>query len=294
MMIAVICLSIALVVCIAFIFLLKRDISILSQSLNIIKKCDSNSKLTTETFDKNICELCDSINDMLEKQKQSSIASETSNREFRQAITNISHDLRTPITSAIGYIQMMKTDKISQEKKIEYLNIIEYRLKSLSGLMNELFEYTQIVEGKTSNYIEKVNICNMLRDIISSFYDEFIEKKFTVEIKIPELPVYVFCDVDLFKRVIQNLIQNVLVHGNEHFELVVDSKNNTIIFKNKVSNIREIDVACLFHRFYTADMSRSGKTTGLGLAISKQLVENMSGNISANLEEDMLCIYLKF
>jgi len=247
-------------------------------------------RATTETFDKDISKLCNTINDILDKQKIIIIASEKSNREFRQAITNISHDLRTPLTSAIGYIQMIKSGNTPDDKKREYLDVIENRLKSLANLMNSLFEYTQIIEGKVTQNIEKINVYNVLRDIISSYYDDFISKNFTIEANIPDLPVYILCDANYFKRAVQNLIQNVLAHGIEYFKLTVDGKN--IIFQNKVSNAVEIEADRLFERFYTADLSRNSNTTGLGLAIVKEIVQNMGGNVNAYIENDMLSIFI--
>ena len=288
MIIAVIILTLALIVCAAVLILLKRDIRRLNQNLRIIEKSDTNTQATTETFDKDISELCIIINDILTKQKKIMAASEKSNREFRQAITNISHDLRTPLTSAIGYIQMIKSEETPDSKKQEYLDIIEQRLKSLSKLMNDLFEYTQIAEGKITQNIEKINICNLLRDIISEYYGDFMAKNFTVEIDIPDSPIYILCDVSLLKRIVQNLIQNAVKHGTEYFKLTV--ADNTVIFKNKVLNIEQIDADRLFERFYTANLSRSGNTTGLGLAIVKEIAQNIGSGINASLEGDMLSI----
>ena len=288
MIIAVIILFLALIICAALVVLLKRDIKLLNHTLRTIEKSDTNMRATTETFDKNISELCNTVNDILDKQKKIIITSEKSNRELRQAITNISHDLRTPLTSAIGYIQMIKSGNTPDDKKIEYINIIENRLKSLSSLMNGLFEYTQIIEGKITQNIERINICNVLRDTISSYYDYFISRNFTVEINIPETPLYVLCDANYFRRAVQNLIQNVFAHGIEYFTLTVDGGN--IIFQNKVSNAGAIETDRLFERFYTADLSRNSNKTGLGLAIVKEIVQNMGGEVNASVENDMLSI----
>jgi signal transduction histidine kinase len=294
MIIAVIILSAALIVCAVLIVLLKRDIRQLYQSLCIIEKSDTNMQATTQTFDKNISELCTAINDILDKQKKIVIANEKSNHEFRQAITNISHDLRTPLTSAVGYIQIIQSGSITKDKEREYLDIIEQRLKSLSALMNDLFEYTQIAEGKTVQNIEKVNICNILRDIISDYYGDFIGKGFTVQTDIPDSPVYVLCDADLLKRAVQNLIQNVLAHGIEYFKLSIDI--GVIIFSNKVLNADLINADRLFERFYTADLSRKGNTTGLGLAVVKEIIQNMGGEVNAFIEKDKMniCVSLRF
>ena len=270
---------------------LKRDIKKLNKRLETIKSADTNMRLTTETFDKDIVELCNNVNALLDEQRKAAVESEKSNREFRQAITNISHDIRTPLTSAIGYIQMMKSGEISGDKQQEYLDVIEHRLKSLSGLINDLFEYTQIVEGKAAQNIEKVNLCNVLRDIVSVYYGDFMEKKFAVDVSIPDSPVYILCDAGYIRRAVQNLVQNVLAHGTEHFRLSL--VGGEIIFQNKVANPETLEPARLFERFYTADLSRSGNTAGLGLAIVKELVRSMGGEVSAALEGDALTVCVK-
>ena len=271
---------------------IKRDIKQLNKDLSLIKNQDTNTKLTTRTFDKNVCELCNNINAILDDHRKIIASSEKSNREFRQAITNISHDLRTPLTSAIGYIQMISSDSTPDDKKREYLDIIEQRLKSLSKLMNDLFEYTQIAEGKINQNIANINICNILRDIISEYYGDFTDKNFTVHIDMPDSPVYVLCDAGLLKRAAQNLIQNVLAHGVEYFRLSVDG--GSVIFQNKVSDPAAIEADRLFERFYTADLSRNNNTTGLGLAIVKEIVQRMGGGVSAYVENDMLNICVIF
>lgn len=292
MVIVIIILSAALIVCAVLYFLLKKDIRELKDSLNLIKNIDTNARLTTETFDKNICGLCNTINDILNKQKEIIINAEKSNNEFRQAITNISHDLRTPLTSAIGYVQMIQSDKTSPEKRTEYLDIIEKRLKSLSGLMNNLFEYTQIMEGKTTIDIQKVNVCNVLRDVISSFWGDFTGKGFNVNLDIPDMPVYAICDTAALKRIAENLTRNALEHGYNFFNLTVDPCNGEIIFKNRVSAPSELDINRMFNRFYTADFSRNNGNAGLGLAIVKELIEGMNGKINAILIEDVLEVKL--
>ena len=262
---------------------LKKDIRQLNKQLELIKISDTNARLTTETFDSDIVELCNSVNAVLDERREAVIKAETSNTELKRAITNISHDLRTPLTSALGYLQMAR-----KENDNEHLQIIEERLKSLTVLMNSLFEYTQIIEGKTEQIKEKVNVCNILRDVTARFYGDFINKGFEVKIEIPEEPIYVYCDPNALERAAQNLVKNALEHGYNQFELIADDK--IIEFRNRVLNIDELDVNKMFERFYTADLSRNSGNTGLGLAITKELVESMGGKIIAEKENDMLNI----
>ncbi len=286
-------LVILLVICVTLHCLLKKDISLINRELQLIYKTNTNKRLTTKTFDKEVCGLCNTVNNGLDKQKLIIMKNERSTREFRQAITNISHDLRTPLTSATGFMQMLKSDKTPEEKKAEYIDIVERRLKFLAELMNNLFEYTQIIEGNHITEEEDINICNELRNIISTYYENFTGKDFTVETSIPDTPVIVYCDLGAFQRIVQNLMNNVLV---DYFSLTVDIDTNEIIFRNKISDPGKLDVGSLFQRFYKADYSRTSGTTGLGLAIAKELVQSMGGDIRAHVEKKVLSIHvcLKF
>lgn len=293
MIIAVILLTIALALCIIYILMTKSNVRSLNKTLQSINSSDTNMLLTTASSDKDICSLIISINRLLESQKEIKALSQRESRDFKQAITNISHDLRTPLTSITGYVQLIKSDKTSQDKKDEYLLIVQERLVYLSQLLNSLFEYTKIIEGKSIFNIERVNVCNTLRDTISANYQGFIEKGFEVNLSITDEPLLCYCDNKALERVFGNLIQNALLHGIDYFEISV--KDGSIIFKNKVKNISELDVEMLFDRFYTADLSRSSKSTGLGLAIAKELLNKMGAEITAYSQNDLLafCIKLK-
>lgn len=286
----IVILIVILILCITRLLRMKQDIQSINNSLKYIKEIDTNQQLTTTTFYKDICNLSISMNEILEKQKQISITSENSNREFRQAITNISHDIRTPLTSAKGYIQMILSNKTDENKKVEYLHIVESRLNALSKLMNDLLEYSMLIEGKVAMNFEKINVNNALRDIISYFYDSFIEKDFEVNLNIPDTVLYFMGDTTSFERILMNTIQNSLHHGTGVFGVSLDQEEKTILFRNKIANIREVEVDQLLNRFYTADKFRKDKSTGLGLAIVKELITNMGGSIDVYIVEDFLVI----
>jgi len=289
----IVIISLLLVISVGYSVILKKDARELDETLSQICKANTNLLLTTATFDKDISKLALTINDILLKQKEVSRKSEKANDELRRTITNISHDLRTPLTSVMGYIQMMRSEKTSAAKKAEYLGIIESRLKVLSALMNELFEFTQIVEGHTSINLDKVNICNPLRDVISTFYDDFMAKQIVPQIDIPDSAVYAYCDVNALKRIAQNLLQNAIVHGDGNFRIAIQADTPEIIFENSVADINHLDVDRLFERFYTSDASRTRKNTGLGLAITKELTERMGGEITAHMNGNHLLIRIQ-
>ena len=214
-------------------------------------------------------------------------------RELKQAITNVSHDLKTPLTSAVGYLQLIRSDKLPEEEKREYLNIIEKRLEALTLLLDELFEFTKIYEGKIEAQTERTNVSNALCDVLSLHYEDFTAKGITPLVSLPESPVYISADSAMLKRIFQNLVQNALIHGTGNISVIVNP-DARIIFKNSIENPEKIDAGRLFERFYTADISRSSKTTGLGLAICKELVERQSGKIDAFVEGGNLIISAEF
>jgi len=289
MLFVVIFISAALLWSIVNNFRLKKDVRGIKASLQKIKSIDTNMRLTTSTFDTDVASLANALNEILDQQKVILVENERMNREFRQGITNISHDLRTPLTSASGYIGLIKSDKVAETKKLEYLNIVESRLKSLANLMSELFDYMQMVEGKVEFELEAVDICHLVREEVVSFYDALVQGSFKVAVDIPEQPLQLITNRAQLQRVIQNLIGNVLKHGVEYFSVNV-STTGVMTFTNKVAAVEGFDVERIFDRFYTADTSRHRQKTGLGLAITKLLVEKMGGEIRAELDGDMLSI----
>ena len=286
-------LVVLLIVCIIRLFRMKKDIQYLDKSLNYIYENNTNQQLTTNTFYKDISNLSNTMNKILDKYVQIRISNIKSNREFQQVITNISHDLRTPLTSAIGYTQMIQSDKTDEQKKREYIRIIEYRLKVLSNLTNNLLEYSRLIEEATPLKNEKINLNNLLLDTVSTFYDQFREKDYKVNLDISNEVLYFIGDVSLFERIFMNLIQNALLYGTEVFAVSLDADSGILEFRNKITDPEEVEVENILERFYTADKSRSNKSVGLGLAIVKELVTKMKGHIVASMMGDFLCIRIE-
>ncbi len=289
---ASIILAVALVGVSAYFVLLKRDIRAIRRRLEFIRKTDTNAKITTQTLDADVSELANQINTCLEVQKKAELAGEQMSRELKQAITNVSHDLKTPLTSAMGYLQLVRSNKTLPEKKAEYLDIIEIRLSALNSLLEELFEFSKLYEGEEERQLTKVNVSNVLRDALSLYYEDFTRREITPSVHLPDEPVYIRADVNMLRRIFQNLIQNALVHGGGYFSATVEP-GAKLIFENSMTDPQEMDASRLFERFYTADLSRKGKTTGLGLAICKELVAKLDGTIQARVERDSLIITIE-
>lgn len=267
----------------AYLCFYRIQIKHLKEQLNFIVENDTNKEMTTNTRDKQINDLCISINSLLIKQKSLRRSVETTNRTFKETITNISHDIRTPLTSAKGYVQMLKKDNITDGQKINFLEIVENRIVCVNNLLEQLFEYSKIEAGVFKLDIEKMDINNIARDTISLFYNDFVLKSVQPTINIPETPIWVMVDKEALRRVFENIINNALIHDAREFCMEISqSKDHTkIIFSNRTDAITEADLEHVFERFYTSDYAKTKRTTGLGLSIAKKLIMMMDGEIRA-------------
>lgn len=276
----------------AYIILYKRQIKDVVKSLQFIRENDTNKKINLQMNTKEINKLAIQLNHIINYYKIEKTAIEKAQHEFKEEITNISHDLRTPLTSIAGYVQMLESENTTVEKKAEYYDIIRRRIDTLVKMLDEFFEFTRIESDEYQMQIEKVNVSNVLADVISLFYYDFIAKGEEPNIQIPLAPIYILADKDALARIFQNLIKNYLNHGTGNISISVIEEGNQvgIRFKNYAPHIDNVEAERLFQRFYTADKSRTSKTTGLGLAIVRNLVTKMNGEINAYTEESNLII----
>jgi len=268
---------------------LKKDLREIHRLSSDIIQTDTNMQLTTATFDKDVTALCQGINNLLQKSRQDYFNVQRTQAILKQGITNISHDLRTPLTSAKGYLQMIENKKIDEETRLRYLTTIRERLDALTILMDNLFAFSRAVEGGIT--LRRINVGNVLRDTLVNHFIEIENKGMTVESEITDTPLYGMYDEDALKRVITNLITNAITHGKEYMRVALS--DGVIEIANKADDLQHLDIDNIFERFYTADTSRSNKRTGLGLAIAKELIEKMGSTISVEKKEDLFVTRIK-
>lgn len=273
-----------------YIVLLRKDIRHLNRQLHKISTEKTNLRLTTESGDKEVKALAVSINGLLKSSQQRVRESEQANRELRQGITNVSHDLRTPLTSALGFLQLLETGTLPEDKQKAYVEIIKSRLLALNGLMKDLFHYTQLLEDKVAPKLEQFNLSELLQNQIAHYYGDFQNIGLTPTINIPEQAVFTIGDVQMMERVLANLLKNVVSHGTGFCEIQLEPGKLVLI--NGVKN--PLDTDRLFERFYTTDSARSGGGTGLGLPIVKELLGMMGKTVEAKLRENRLSITVYF
>ena len=258
----------------------------------IVNNLDEYVNIRTKSVDKDVENLVENIN-LIFDLKQKVVAEKKKNEEeLRASILNMSHDLRTPLTSIMGYLQMIKSEKASDTDKKEYMDIVEKRTKSLQELISSFYDLSRI-EGNEYNFnYKKVNLSNVLCENIAVFYNDFINNNIEPIIEIEEGIKEIISDEGAITRIFSNLIGNMIKHGENYVKISLKQENDIIIteFTNKATGLTQESVDKLFERFYTVDNSRSDRNTGLGLYITKVLVEKLGYNITAKLDNENLKI----
>lgn len=285
-------LLVAVVILITLYSLLRVSIDCIIKQLDDINETKTNSKVLLMTGDTKLEKLALAINKGLEEKQKIEVQHKRMDLELRQAIANMSHDLRTPLTSIMGYIQLLEDDSISEEERKQYIDIIKRRSKNLQMLAGSFYDLSRLEAGEYKFELKAVNLYNIICDIIASFYNDFLNKGVEPTIDIDEKVFLIIADEGAVKRVFSNLIQNILRYGEKPVRIYLKQQEGhiTTVFENNAPNLTEDDVNHLFERFFTGDRTRTEKSTGLGLAITKQLVEQMGHNINAKLNNGRLSV----
>lgn len=270
----------------------KKQISHMKEELEMMTKEDTNALLSSYGAAGKMEDIILLMNRLLQQGRQEISILQKENRTYKESITSISHDIRTPLTSAKGYLQMLKKRELSQEKELEYLTTVEKRLDHLTDMLNQLFEYARIEAGEMNFEPEVFNAGNVFAETISMFYEDFVKKGCEPKVFIAQEPCRINADRHAFVRIVENLIKNALTHGTGEYELSLNAEKEDCVIRisNRTDSVEQKDIEMIFERFYTTDQSRTRKTTGLGLAIVKKFAEEMGGNAKAYLVDSRFTI----
>lgn len=276
----------------ARLYMYHKQICHMLEELNMANQSDTNMLFTSTLPVGKTEAVIAAINCIFEKNRRRMEQLLHENCSYRESITSISHDIRTPLTSAKGYMQIMQKENLPKEKQADYAKIVERRLTDLTEMLDQLFLYARIEAGEQTLHPEILNVCNLFADTISMFYEDFCSRNCEPAIYMPTAPCQIYADRQALIRIIENLIKNALVHGTGNFKLSLQQVHQkaVICISNATNSIEAGDIDHIFDRFYTTDLSRSRKTTGLGLAIVKELTRQMDGNVSARLEHGIFSI----
>lgn len=294
--------------------LLYRDMEEIGAQFGERIRKDTNNIIYVPGNDKHLKAFAELLNRELELLYERRRIYQNGDRELKEAVTNISHDLRTPLTAIYGYLELLETEldlgnsprNDIEKKEIHYLAQIRNRADAMRALTEELFRYSIIVsqpQENTNINKEKVILNRFLADCLLSYYDIFYQNNIEPEISIIDKEIVRFLDTGALRRIFYNILDNAVKYSRS-----VDVNNSTdflkarlsvsllaegtIIFRNRAQNLDRVSVERLFDRFYTVETGRNA--TGLGLSIAKHLVERMGGSISAAYIEGELVIMLQF
>ena len=290
----VIILIIIIFILVIYLFLLKKEIKRISYNLDEILSINSNEILHGEFSDKELNELLFKINKMISYVRYKELNLERKNNSLKKEITNITHDLRTPLTSSLGYIDLILKSNLSKEEQERELKIVENRLLRLEELINSFFEFSMITTDNKKIDTEQTNWVAIIEECISHYYDDFTREKRKI-VFVNEIKKYsIFSNAEILKRIIDNLISNSLKHSNSDLIIKLSEKNDIrLSFENDIVDT-SIDIDHIFDEFYTSDISRTKGNTGLGLAIAKEFTEMLGGTISAKKIRNKLIIKITF
>lgn len=279
-------LSVLIAALIIKIISLKRAVKDIEESLSEKLTTDTNTLIDISSNDKRIRSLAGTLNRELAVFRKEKLRYMNGNNELKNSVTNISHDLRTPLTAICGYIELLEREEKTKEAE-KYLDIIKKRAEFMVKLTEELFGYSVIMSengGKTTSYTD---VKNVLEESIASFYEVLMARNIVPVINLTKEKVIRNLDSHALSRVFSNILNNAVKYSDGDLEISL-FENGEIVFANTASKLDVVEVEKLFDRFYTVETAKN--STGLGLSIAKTLTEQMRGEISAKYKEGKLYI----
>ena len=278
-----------------------RYISRISSAMREIAEGDLNITLDVEGDDE-FADMAENLNNMVEELHQLMDRERESERTKNELITNVAHDLRTPLTSIIGYLELLSGPvKLNEEMQKKYLDITYKKSKRLQKLIEDLFGFTKLNYGKISMKVSKVDIVKLLSQMLEEFYPNFMEKNLAYELQSNVTAKVITADGNLLARLFDNLINNAIKYGSEGKKIIVKVDATDTVVTVSVTNfgyvIPKEELPLLFEKFYRVEQSRSVNTggTGLGLAIAKNIVDMHGGTIgvTSDLNGTVFTVKLK-
>lgn len=271
------------------ILFMKKDLDeLVIEFRNCLKK-ETNNLLTLPTHDYHVRKIASEINSelkLLRKQRHSYM---NGDRELKEAVTNISHDLRTPLTAIYGYLDLLESEDKSEDVKF-YIDQIQNRTDAMKQLTEELFRYSVITSTWEENS-EDIVLNKALEECLLAYCGAFAKQNIEPTVEIPNRAVHCRIDLAAFNRIVGNILSNVLKYSDGDLDVKLYA-DGTILFTNSAKDLTPVMVERLFDRFYTVETGRN--STGLGLSIAKLLTERTGGQIRAVYEDGKLTISLRF
>ena len=270
--------------------LLQNSLDDIGRQLGERLSSDTNNPIFLSSRDPHALKLAAELNVQLKELRRQRQQYENGDRELKEAVTNVSHDLRTPLTAICGYLELLgKGDKTPDQAR--YLALIADRAEAMRQLTEELLRYSVAAGGEEEPALEPVDLNAAVEEAVASFYGALVEGGVTPRVSLPEERVVRNLDRAALSRVLGNLLNNALKYSGGDLSVVLEP-DGSITLSNAAPELDEVQVGRLFDRFYTVETARH--STGLGLSIARSLTERMGGTIAARYEEGRLAVALFF
>lgn len=269
--------------------LLRHGIKGLRRDLVERRGQDTNTLLSLPCRDRELRRLASALNDELRALRQERLRYQQGDKELKEAVVNISHDLRTPLTAISGYLQLLKSQELPPDAQ-RYLGQIESRTESMKRLTEELFRYSVVVSEENLAR-EPVDLRRAVEEALLSFYGALEGRGIDPQVRLPEEPVVRQLDPSALSRVLGNILTNALKYSAGNLEVALE-ESGRLTFSNSAPGLDPVAAGRLFDRFYTVEAARN--STGLGLSIAKELTQRMGGSIGAALHSGTLTVWVEF
>ncbi len=268
--------------------LLRHGIKGLRRDLAERRGQDTNTLLSLPCRDRELRRLASALNQELRALRQERLRYQQGDKELKEAVVNISHDLRTPLTAISGYLQLLQGQDLPPDTR-RYLGQIESRTESMKRLTEELFRYSVVVSEENLAR-EPVDLRRAVEEALLSFYGALEGRGIEPQVRLPETPVIRQLDPAAVNRVLGNILTNALKYSAGDLEVTLE-ESGRLTFSNAAPGLDPVAAGRLFDRFYTVEAARN--STGLGLSIAKELTQRMGGSIGAELHGGTLTVWLK-
>ena len=268
--------------------LLRHGIKGLRRDLAERRGQDTNTLLSLPCRDRELRRLASALNQELRALRQERLRYQQGDKELKEAVVNISHDLRTPLTAISGYLQLLQGQDLPPDTR-RYLEQIESRTESMKRLTEELFRYSVVVSEENLAR-EPVDLRRAVEEALLSFYGALEGRGIEPQVRLPAEKVERLLDPAAVNRVLGNILTNALKYSAGDLEVTLE-ESGRLTFSNSAPELDPVAAGRLFDRFYTVEAARN--STGLGLSIAKELTQRMGGSIGAELHGGTLTVWLK-
>ena len=283
-------LALAALCLLAYLLVLRHSLREAAEELDEKLRTDTNTLISISSGDRAMQSLVTHINRQLQALRRERLRLHSGNAELTAAVTNISHDLRTPLTALCGYLDLLEQEP-QTEAAARYLTVIRERTDAMRALMEELFRYSVLTATADELHTEPVCLNDVLEQSLAGFYGALSARGITPSVQLPEEKVICPLDAAALRRVFDNILSNAAKYSDGDLAVVL-APDGEVTFSNRASALSRVEAARLFDRFYTVDSARG--STGLGLSIAKLLTEKLHGTISADYENETLRICRAF